>query len=96
MPTNPHYEAVRAKVIATCPEFTNFRIDNDIHLSHILRTLASQRQKIFNFGQSWRSDNEFIIGLLDSPYEAEWRLEKDNFSSQSPETWEALDKMLGV
>lgn len=25
MPTNPHYEAVRAKVIAACPELTELR-----------------------------------------------------------------------
>lgn len=134
---NPHYEAVRSKVIIACPELMELsfgcyvkskfhpaleRVTEDfsdsliqcessvverkeieiighpIHLNHILRALNNSSAKRILLHGDGQLDVEFetkdfidtfILGT-------DWDLTKDDLASQSPEIWEALDKMLSV
>ena len=138
MPTNPHYESVRAKVIAACPELMELSfgcyikskyhsaseriiedfsdsliqcengvverneidiIGHPIRLSHIFRVWQERCKKIQdisfkNLGECIAKFSKVEAGI--AAIMSHWNLEKDSLENQSPETWEALDKMLSV
>lgn len=67
-------------------------IGHTIRLSHVLRTMT----------QKWRRDSEgHFVFFGDEKSKilclvSDWDLTHDDLALQSPETWEALDKMLSV